>query len=84
MRGIGRTVRRTVFQVGGGYEIFQHNLLALGYLVKLIEVDKGERRQTQVQVMFVLEVDAVIIVFAHVPGKQYPAETRLAAALTTY
>ena len=68
MTGIGLAVRWAIFQIGGRYEILQHDLLALGDLVKLIEVDQRKRGQTQVQVVLVLEVDAVVVVFTLVSG----------------
>ena len=49
-------------------------MLALCYLVKLIEVDKGEGGETEVQVALVLEVDAVVVIVAQFLGQQYSAE----------
>ena len=84
MTGICLAVGRAVLEVGGGNEVLQHDLLTLRYLVELVEIDERERGQSQVQVALVLEVDAVIVVFALIPRQQDTAETRLAAALTAY
>ena len=61
-------VRWAIFQIGGRYEVLQHDLLTLGDLIELIEIDERKRGQTQVQVVFVLEVDAVVVVFTLVSG----------------
>ena len=84
MAAIGLAVWWAVFQIGCRHEVFQHNLLALGNLVKLVEVDKCKRRQSEVQVRLVLEVDAVVVIFALVARQQDATERRLAAALATY
>ena len=80
--GIGFAVGRAVLEVGGGDEVLQHNLLALGYLVELVEVDEGEAGQAEVQVALVLEVDAVVVVLALLPGQEDSAEGSLAATLS--
>ena len=40
MARIGLAVGWTILQIGGGNQVFQHNLLALGDLVELVEVDE--------------------------------------------
>ena len=81
MAGIGLAVRWTVLQVGGRHEVLQHNLLTLGNLVELVEIDECKRRQPEVQVVLTLEVDAVVVVLTLFPGQQRPAEGGLAATL---
>ena len=68
--GVGLAVGRAVFQVGGRHEVFQDNLLPLGDLVELVEVDEGEAGQAEVQVALVLEVDAVVVVLALLSWQQ--------------
>ena len=46
----------------------------LSDLVELIEVDECERRKAEVQVLLVLEVDAVVVVVEQVTRQQNPAE----------
>ena len=82
--GVGFAVGRAVLQVGGGDEVLQHYLLALRDAVELVEVDECEGGQPQVQVVLVLEVDAVVVVFLQVTGQQHPAEAGLATALPFY
>ena len=84
MTRIGLAVRWAIFQIGGRYEILQHDLLTLGDLIELIEIDERKRGQAQVQVVLVLEVDAVVIVLALVPGQQETTERSLATALSSY
>ena len=84
MTGVCLAVGWAILQVRSRYEILQYNLLALGDLIELVEVDESKRRQTEVQVCLVLEVDAVVIVFALVPGQQDTAELGLATALPSY
>ena len=84
MTGIGCAVGRTVLQVARRHEVLQHDLLPLGDLVELIEVDQRKRGQPEVQVVLVLEIDAVVVVFALVSRQQDPTETRLAATLPAY
>ena len=80
----GPAIGWAILQIRGRYEIFQHNLLALGDLVELVEIDEGKRGQTQVQVVFVLEVDAVVVVFTLISGQQETTERGLATALSSY
>ena len=84
MGGVCLAVGRPVFQVSGRHEIFQHDLLPLGNLVKLIKVDEGKRGQSEVQVCLVFEVDAVVVVLTLVTRQQDAAERGLAAALSPY
>ena len=84
MRRVGFAVGRTVFQVGRRHQILQHNLLPLRNLVELIEVDKCKRGESEVQVGFVFEVDAVVVVFSQLARQQDAAEARLAAPLPAY
>ena len=46
MTGECLAVGWAVFQIGGRYEILQHDLLALGDLIKLVEVDERKRGQS--------------------------------------
>ena len=84
MTRIGLAVRRTVFQVGGRYEVLQYHLLSLGYLIELVEIDQCERGQSEVQVVLILEVDAVVVVLTLVARQQDATERGLATALTAY
>ena len=80
----GFAVGGTELDVGGGQQILQQHLLALGGLVELVDIDQCERCQAQAQVGLILERDAVVIVVAQLTGQQYAAEAGLATALATY
>ena len=82
MIGVGLAVGWAVLEVGGGDKVFQHNLLSLCNLVELVEVDEGETGEPEVQVAFVLEVDAVVVILAKLPRQQDSAEGGLAAPLS--
>ena len=84
MARIGLAVGWAILQIGGRDKIFQYDLLALGDLVELVEIDQREGGQSQVQVVLVLEVDAVVVILTLVPGQQDATERGLATALTTY
>ena len=47
---VGLAVGRTIVQFGCRDEILQHNLLPLGNLVELVEIDERKRGETEVQV----------------------------------
>ena len=79
----GFAVGRTELDVGRRQQIFQHNLLRVGGLVELVDVDERKRRQRNVQVELVLEVQLVVVVIAQFWRQQNLAETRLATTLTT-
>ena len=84
MGRVGLAVGWTVFQLGSREQIFQHNLLALGNLVELVQIDESEAGQSEVEVTLVLEVDAVVVVVHQFSGHQDATEARLATALPAY
>ena len=75
-------IRRTELHVARRQQVFQHNLLRIGGLVKLVDVDKRKRGQRDVQVELVLEVQLVVVVVAQFWRQQNLAEARLATTLT--
>ena len=73
-----------VFQVGSRHEVLQDDLLSLGNLVELVEVDECEGGEAEVQVGLVLEVDAVVVVFALFTRQQDAALRGLATPLPSH
>ena len=64
----GLAVGRTEFYVGRRQQIFQYDLLCVGCLVKLIDIDQGKGGECDVQVELILEVQLVIVVIPQFPG----------------
>ena len=79
----GLAVGRTELDVARRQQVLQHDLLRVGGLVELIDVDQRKRGQRDVQVELILEVQFVIVVVAQFRRQQDLAETCLAATLTT-
>ena len=79
----GLTVGRAELHVARRQQVLQHNLLRVGGLVELVDVDERKRRQRDVQVELVLEVQLVVVVVAQFWGQQNLAESRLATTLPT-
>ena len=84
MTRISLAVWRTILQIGGRNEVLQDDLLALGNLVELVEVDERKGSQSQIQVVLVLEIDAVVVIFTLVSGQQDATERGLSATLPSY
>ena len=80
----GLAIGRTELHVAGAQQVFQHDLLAVGGLVELVEVDDGKRGQCDIQVELVLEVQLVVVVVAQFRRQDDLAETGLSATLTAY
>ena len=69
----GLAVGRTELHVARRQQVFQHNLLRVGGLVELVDIDQGEGGQGDIQVKLVLEVDLVVVVVAQFWGQQPPS-----------
>ena len=78
----GFAVWRTELHIARRQQIFQHNLLRVGGLIKLVDVDEGKRGKGDVQVELVLEVQLVVVIIAKFWWQQNLAKASLTTTLT--
>ena len=79
----GLAVRWTELHIARREQILQHDLLRVRRLIELIDVDKGKRGQSNIQIELVLEVDLIIVIISQFLRQQNLTKTCLSTTLAT-